>query len=380
MAERFSISQLRQAAQQGRIEARTHVQIASLDQKETRDGKPYWEMVVADAEENWKIRAWNDTPGYKQCEELEEGGFLEIAGDFTYSANYGLESKNWTCRGLTDLERAELLGGSPELREKQQRDFAWIEECVATVRDPRLRALCGAFLREYGDRFRRAAAARHHHHARRGGLVEHTAQMMRCAEAIAGVYPALNRDLLIAGVLFHDSGKLWENVLPENGFTMVFDEFGEMVGHIAIGVELLNKLWRRIEELPEYRDWKTLSPASDDVRLHMIHLILSHHGEIQFGSPVCPKTPEACALHYVDNFDAKLEMVFSAYLTASPLAPRIFERVRPLPGNLVAPLAKYRDGSAGESGNENAKASPGVEERAAGVVALNGGNGSKPRH
>ena len=77
------------------------------------------------------------------------------------------------------------------------------------------------------------------------------------------------------------------------------------------------------------------------MRLHLLHLIAAHHGELQFGSPIVPKTPEAWALHHVDNLDAKLEMFAAGYGTARLLAPRIYEKVRPLPGNLIAPLARY---------------------------------------
>jgi 3'-5' exoribonuclease len=77
------------------------------------------------------------------------------------------------------------------------------------------------------------------------------------------------------------------------------------------------------------------------VRLHLLHLIGAHHGEMQFGSPVSPKTPEAMALHYIDNLDARLEMFAGGYVTAKPLAARIFERVWPLPGNLVTSLQKF---------------------------------------
>jgi 3'-5' exoribonuclease len=201
--------------------------------------------------------------------------------------------------------------------------------------------LCQAFLQEWGERFRRAAAARKYHHARRGGLVEHTAQMMRVAKAIAPVYPQLNVDLLIAGILFHDSGKLWENQFSETGFVMDYDELGELVGHISIGLEIVNSLWRKLSG--ENADlWKTYSPASEDVRLHLLHLIGSHHGQKDLGSPVEPKTPEAMALHYIDNLDSKLEMFAAGYTTAQPLAPRIFDRVRPLPGNLVKSLEKFQ--------------------------------------
>jgi 3'-5' exoribonuclease len=204
--------------------------------------------------------------------------------------------------------------------------------------------LCDAFLNEWAGRFRRTAAARKYHHARRGGLVEHTAQMMRVAKEIARAYPQLNVDLLIAGILFHDSGKLWENQFSETGFVMEYDELGELVGHISIGLEMVNSLWRKLSA--DNADvWKTYLPSSEDVRLHLLHLIGSHHGQKELGSPVEPKTPEAMALHYIDNLDSKLEMFAAGYKTAQPLAPRIFDRVRPLPGNLVKSLEKFRQAS-----------------------------------
>ena len=291
------------------------------------------------------LRAWSDSPSFKSCAEMAPGGFLEIEGEFTSSASYGLEAKTWTCRALEDGEIQALLGGPQALREKQAADFAALETAVSALGDPRLRFLCGNFLTEFGERFRRSAGARNNHHARRGGLVEHTAQMMRAAAAICGVYPVLNSDLLLAGVLFHDAGKMWENSLPPGGFIMPYDERAEMMGHISIGVDLLNSLWRKLEAHPEFEAWRPLSPSPEDTRLHLVHLILSHHGELQFGSPITPRTPEAQALHYLDNLDAKLEMFLNAYQTAKHLAPRVYEKAWPLPGNLVAPLPRFDRGT-----------------------------------
>jgi 3'-5' exoribonuclease len=339
--EILPLSVLKQRAIVGRLEAVVHGQVETLVKKETRDGKPFWELVLADAEAKITLRAWSDAPAFAACEEMPVGTFLEITGEFAHNGGFGLDAKRWNCRELTTEERDALLTGSPELREKQGADYAFIEQTVGAIADPRLRELAAIFLGEYGARFRRAAAARGNHHARRGGLVEHVAQMMRGALAVATAYPALNRDLLVAGVLFHDSGKLWENSLPADGFVMPFDERGEMLGHITIGIELVNALWRKVLATEQAAAWATLQPASEDVRLHLLHLLASHHGELQFGSPVVPKTPEAWALHYVDNLDAKMEMMTAAYATSRQLAPRIQERVWPLPGNLVAPLEKF---------------------------------------
>lgn len=336
-----SISSLKTAATTDRVEARVPGQIDSLARKETRDGKPFFELSLADAEGKLTLRAWSDSPAFALCEGLAAGEFIEVKGEFGHSAAYGVESKRWTCGPLSEADRDTLLAGPPELRARQGADFEYIRGIAAGLVDPRFHALAALYLSEYGDRFRRTAAARQNHHARRGGLVEHVAQMMRSADAIAGVYPMLNRDLLLTAVLFHDAGKLWENALPADGFVMPFDERGEMLGHITIGIELMNALWRKLLASPDAASWSGLAPASEDARLHLLHLIASHHGELQFGSPVVPKTPEACALHYVDNLDAKMEMFAVGYTTARHLAPRIQERVWPLPGHLVTPLPRF---------------------------------------
>ena len=338
--ELLSIAELKRLAQSGRLEAAVHGQVEMIAKKETRDQKPFWELILADAEAKLTLRAWSDSPNFGQCADLEKGAFLEITGDFAFNAPFGVEAKRWNCRSLDIAEVEALLRGPTALRTKQDADFVFVENTVSGIGDPRLRLVGIAFLAEHGERFRRTAAARNYHHSRRGGLVEHTAQMMRSACAIAAVYPNLNRDLLVAGVLFHDSGKLWENVFAETGFIMPFSERGELIGHITIGIELVNTIWRKVQAGPDAAGWVALKPASEDVRLHLLHLIAAHHGAKEYGSPVDPKTPEAYALHHIDNLDAKLEMIFAGYETSPLLGPRVFDRVRPLPGNLVQQLPK----------------------------------------
>ena len=325
------------------VDALAHVQVESIAERTTREGKPYLEVNFIDSGDRALLRAWSDAPAYALCREsLEKGHCVELSGEFGHHATFGLESRRWLCRPLNEVERAALLGGSPEARERQEADFQYIAETVQSLVDPRLRILCEMFLVENGDRFRRTAGARSFHHARRGGLVEHAAQMMRSACAISEVYGKLNRDLLVAGVLFHDAGKLWENHVPEDGFGIEHSERGELLGHINMGVEIVNSLWRQLKANDAFAAWKSLAPSSESVRLHLLHLIASHHGEMAFGSPVVPKTPEACALHYIDNLDAKMDMVFNGYATAQKVAPNIYDRVRPLPGYLIEPLKPYR--------------------------------------
>ena len=345
MTELLTLSEIRRQAQDGFALARVHAQVENAVAKMTREGKPYCEINLVDSCDRMTLRVWSDHPDYQTCGTLQVGDFIELDGEFAQHQQFGLEARKWNIRALSPQEITDLLSGPAELREKQASDYKFIAQTIAMIGDPRLRALCGAFLNEFSDRFRRTAAARNFHHARRGGLVEHTAQMMRVSLVLSPIYPQLNTDLVIAGILFHDSGKLWENYLPEDGFTMGFDERGELMGHISIGLELVNSLWRKLQTEEVARAWETLTPHSDDCRLHLLHLIAAHHGEAQFGSPVSPKTPEAMALHYIDNLDARLEMFAVGYTTARPLAARIFDRVRPLPGNLVKSLDKFQQPS-----------------------------------
>src|SRR4030095_2392020 len=261
----MTLTEIRRAAQNGAVSARVHVQVETAAPRLTREQQPYCELILADACDRMTLRVWSDHPAYKTCSSLTAESFIELSGEFHHHQQYGLEARKWMGRPLTDEEKGELLQGPADLRARQNTDWEFIENAIKTISDPRLRSLCNVFLEEWGDRFRRTAAARNYHHARRGGLVEHTAQMMRVAKEIAPLYPQLNLDLLLAGILFHDSGKLWENALPENGFVMSYDELGELVGHISIGIELVNRLWQRLSA-QNAEAWKSLAPASGDVR------------------------------------------------------------------------------------------------------------------
>lgn len=333
---RLPIARLRQDCRTGPLNVRIHGQVDELTKKESANGKPYWELKLRDSSDALTLRAWTDTAAFDSCEETDRGVCVEIEGEFLINGAFGLDGRRWRMRVLTPDESKELFAGTPEETAALENDIADIRKMLEDLTDPRLQSLCLLFLEEYEGRFKRAAAARVNHHAHRGGLLRHTAQMMRSASALCGVYPHLNRDLLLAGVLFHDSGKLWEMCPPELGFEMPREIRGELLGHISIGIELVNALWRKLP----LDEWKSLSPASEEVRLHLLHLVASHHGELQFGSPVEPKTPEAILLHFVDNIDARLEMFAMAYDKQPEIAPGIHERARALNTSPVRPLGR----------------------------------------
>src|SRR5258708_38789867 len=208
------------------VRATIHAQIIARNERATRDQKPYFDLELGDGTMVLRFRIWNNHPFFARCAELEAGAFIEATGEFADSGKFGPEFRTLECRELNDDEREELLLGSPDRRARLDADFAEVVAKVEAIRDPRLREICGLFLRKFEARFRRAAAARNYHHARRGGLLEHVAQMLRAAVALCDVYPNLNRDLVIAGVLFHDCGKLWECCPAERGFAIEPNETG----------------------------------------------------------------------------------------------------------------------------------------------------------
>jgi len=337
----LTVRELKQIASTTPEPAKLHVQVDQFQTRQSSKGSPYHEARLTDGTESIIWRIFDNNPVFGDAAALPKGAWIELNAQWVDTGKFGLEPRNATFRPLTEEEINNLLAGDPVTRQRQQQDYADILAFIDGMIDPRLKTLCQEFIGQHGDRFKRAAAAREYHHARRGGLVEHVAQMMRSAAAVTGVYSGLNRDLLLAGVLFHDCGKLWENNYPEEGFTMPHSLHGEMLGHISLGLEVVNKLWRQIIDQPAAESWTTLEPANELVRLHLLHLIASHHGDYQFGSPILPKTPEAIILHHVDNIDAKMEMFRRAYDTGTELGHGIIERVRPLPANVILPLQLY---------------------------------------
>lgn len=165
---------------------------------------------------------------------------------------------------------------------------------------PPLKNFCHAILQDETIRQRLLGGygAKTVHHAYVGGLLEHTLTVVRQCMAMCDIYPQLDRQILLVGALFHDLGKAWE---LSGGLENDYTDEGRLMGHIILGLEKLEPF---------------LAEASDldpELALHLKHLIVSHHGEHEFGSPVRPKTPEAFALHFADNMDAKLNIISGAY-------------------------------------------------------------------
>ncbi|MEO0453304.1 MAG: HD domain-containing protein [Verrucomicrobiota bacterium] len=336
----MTLEELLKEAGENEVDASVHVQLVHAKQSNTQTGKPYFDLEIADANASAKLKIWSETPAFSLCERLKGQEFIELEGYF-FRNQYGLNISRPQARLLGDDEIQFLLAGTEESQAATERDWEYLIQLFGQLDDQRLKVITLQCLGEYEAKWKRAAAARSYHHARRGGLLEHTSSMLRAAEAVAPLYPEVSPELLYCGVLFHDVGKLWENDYPERGFASQPALFGEMLGHITIGIEIVNKLWNVAREQNPELFSSEVKPPSEVLREHLLHLIASHHGEMAFGSPVTPRTPEAWLLHHIDNMDAKIEMLRCAYREKEEVVPGLYENRRPLAGMPAKPLSEY---------------------------------------
>ncbi len=273
---------------------------ALLGRKEVRQdrkGRDYMDGELTDSSGSMTAKIWPDSPAIKGA--FAEKDFVAFKGTVHLYRDQ-LQVNIDHCRQVRDRDRDD--GFDPELlipSTPEDIDDLWrrLEALLGTVERPALKLLAQEAQRRYGDRLRVHPAAKRIHHAYRGGLLEHVVKMAEVAADICGHYPEIDRDLVLLGVYVHDLGKLREiGAMPANDYTLE----GQLVGHIAIGVEMVRECCGAVE-LP------------DDLRLHLEHLVVSHHGRREWGSPIEPSTPEAFVLHLIDNLDSKLNQLRSLH-------------------------------------------------------------------
>ncbi len=191
-------------------------------------------------------------------------------------------------------ERPEASGKEAGAREASGRTIAQIRELVTRVQDPHVKALLIAFLDdpEVVRGLPLAPAAKGIHHAYKGGLAEHILSVMKLAHRIADHYPMADRDLLIAGALLHDIGKVQEIGFEKNGFE--YTDEGRLVGHLVMTAQKIREKASRIEGFPSL------------LEQHITHIVLAHHGQLEWGSPKVPVTLEALLVHLMDSVDSRV--------------------------------------------------------------------------
>jgi len=265
--------------------------------KTSAKGSEYLEVKLSDASGDLKGFLWDLRAVEGDLDRVAADAFLKVKGQIS-SYNGRIQIRLDKVRFAPDEEVGDLSRFFPVSQRPLEDMERELDATVAGVRDPWLRRLLEVLFIEDGERraaFCRAPAAKSMHHVFLGGLLEHTLSVAGMAQKACDHYGDLNRDLVVAGVLLHDLGKTAELTYQRS---FGYSDAGNLLGHISMEAEWITKAAQSIPAFPE------------ELRLHLLHIVLSHHGKLEYGSPVLPKTPEALLVHYLDDLDGKLEAMF----------------------------------------------------------------------
>jgi len=260
----------------------------------------------------------------KVWDNVEELNRLCKKGDFVYVRSRAVSYRNMTQLTLLDLRPAlpDEVGPYdffPTIEGDIDTLYDELAAFMEGIDDPHLQKLLHAFFdeEEFRERFKYAPAAKGFHHNCLGGLLEHTLTVTRIMNFILDLYPSVKRNLALTGAILHDIGKVYE--FSYSGLIDYTDE-GRLIGHILMGVEMIDQKVATLKDFPP------------QLALELRHIIASHHGELEFGSPKRPKTMEALLVHEVDDLDAKTnafqEYIKNAADNGSPWTPyhRLLDR------------------------------------------------------
>lgn len=262
-----------------------------------RQGNLYLQMRLSDRTGSVTAMMWNAND--QQYSKFENGDFLRVQGtaQFYNSALQMIVNRveKVAAREVTEADFITL--GSVAVDQLALR----LAELLRGIRSSPLRNLAESFLmdEDFMAQFTSAPAGVKNHHAYRGGLLQHVISLMEVVTVVAPRYPELDADLLLMGAFLHDVGKIRELTYDRE---LGYSDEGQMIGHLVIGVEIVDEKVRETEKLSNEE-----FPA--ELRLRLKHMIISHHGEYEFGSPKLPMTLESLALHYLDNLDAKMHAI-----------------------------------------------------------------------
>lgn len=263
--------------------------------KDKKDGGVFAVLEFSDRSGTIQGIAWDNV--------VESVNVLSV-GDFVFVVGNVNEYNDRLQIVVNSIKRIDEDEVSPKdflpcAEENIDQAFNEINDFRNNIKDAHLKQLLDAFFRDrdFIEKFKLAPAAKRVHHAYIGGLVVHTRNVLKLIDKVNGVYADLNLDLLITAGILHDIGKIYEYTYTRN---IDFSTQGRMFGHIVIGYELIADKIKQIRDFPE------------SLKLRLLHMILSHHGEYEWGSPKQPSFLEALILHFLDNLDSKVEIMASA--------------------------------------------------------------------
>lgn len=257
---------------------------------QARNGKPYLTLTLSDRSGTLDTRVWSDAE--QVAERFEAGAVVAVSGK-THRYQNRMQLVADDVVAVPDADPMPFL---PHGQEDLDQLLEELKAKMATLEDPWVKKLTLDLLEdpEIANRYKITPAAKTIHHAFVGGLLTHSLQLVNIAEKVLPFYPVLDRSLVLFGCAFHDFGKIFELSVAD-GFN--YTDEGKLVGHITIAATLVD---RRIQKWPDF-------PNSLEWQLK--HLILSHHGRLEYGSPKRPATLEAQFVHSLDDMDSKMESI-----------------------------------------------------------------------
>ncbi|HKI26804.1 MAG TPA: OB-fold nucleic acid binding domain-containing protein [Candidatus Sulfotelmatobacter sp.] len=258
--------------------------------KPKKTGEPYLALTLGDRSGQLEAKMWDNVEDV--LEAFEQDDFIKIKGLINkYKQRFQLTIHKVRKLGESEIDFADYL---PKTTKDIDQLWQTLSNYVATFQNPHLKSLVQAFMAdpEIAAAYRSAPAAKTLHHAYIGGLLDHVVSLCRSCELMCQNYPQINRDVLLTGVFLHDIGKIHE-LTYNRSFS--YTTKGQLLGHMVIELEMLQAKLALVPGFPE--ELKTL----------VEHMIISHHGQYEFGSPKLPMFPEALMLHYLDDLDSKME-------------------------------------------------------------------------
>jgi 3'-5' exoribonuclease len=280
--------------------------VQSKEIRQKRTGEPYLSLTLSDRSGEIDSKMWDNVS--EVMDTFERDDFVKVKGLMQLYNN----RPQFTVHKLRRVEDQEIDFRDFFAASERDPDVMWSElrATVSALDNSHIRRLLDAFLDDpdIAARYRVAPAAKTIHHAFRSGLLEHVISLCGLARLVASHYRSVDINLLMAGVVLHDIGKIHE-LSYDRGFG--YSPEGQLVGHIAIGIRMLSDKLRDFPDFPV------------ELRNLLEHMVLSHHGQLEFGSPKVPIFPEALLLHYIDDMDSKMECM-RALLAKEPQSEGFF--------------------------------------------------------
>ena len=272
-----------------------HFLVLTKEIRQKKSGEPYLALHLADRSGEIEAKMWDNVA--EVMDTFERDDFVKVKGLVQVYQN----RSQFTVHRLRRLDEREIDFADffPCSEFDAEQMFAELQETVAGFHNPHLKLLLNSVFNDSDlmTRYKTAPAAKNIHHACRGGLLEHILSLTKLCKLLAGHYKGIDLDLLLTGAMLHDIGKV-EELTYERSFG--YSAEGQLLGHIVIGMRIVGE---KIAQVPDF-------PAK--LRTLLEHMIISHHGELAFGSPKVPLFAEAMMLHQLDNLDSKMEAMKNA--------------------------------------------------------------------